>query len=115
MKYTSLPNFQVSLCYGAVNCLASDVIIDWRRATRTGQIMTLIMVQRFGIIICLFSKFIKYNLSMFVPIFTSYLELITAQFLFYDPVFQHGASLVVIMCIRLCACVYMCHSYIING
>ena len=38
VKYMSVPSFQVSFCYGAVNCLASDVIIDWRRATRTGRI-----------------------------------------------------------------------------
>ena len=49
---TSVPSFQVSSCYRnslcSVNCLASDVIIGWQRATRTGRIMALIMVQRQG-------------------------------------------------------------------
>ena len=38
VKYMSVPSFQVSFCYGAVNCLASDVMIYWRRATRTRRL-----------------------------------------------------------------------------
>ena len=48
VKYTSMPsfsNFIIERIWRYVNCLASDVIINWRRATRTTWIKAFMILQ----------------------------------------------------------------------